>query len=165
MRRHPFTSVLLSWRLTLASVVHLSPAQGGHFGLPGNLIVDGTPTVESTTKVSGETNYICGYESTNDIPDDQNISTQFTSLSFSTPLSSNAHLPPMNLALNFTIVAQTSSICMCQTHLHSDHGRVIGDMSTPTFVTLVAVRRYVRGGHDGGDAGSMRAWLKESIKE
>ena len=60
-----------SSRLTLASVVHLSPAQGGHFGLPGNLIVDGTPTVESTTKVSGETNYICGYESTNDIPDDQ----------------------------------------------------------------------------------------------
>ena len=86
------------------------------------------------TEVSEENNYsICVYESTYNVPDNQTISTQFTSISLSNALSSNAHLPPMNLAVNFMIVARTSSICMFQTHLHSEHGRVTGDMSTETI--------------------------------
>ena len=57
---------------------------------------------------------------------------------------------------------------MRQTRLHFEHGGVIGDMSTYTISdfrnpgrgTQRVVPRYVRGGHGGGDAGLMRAWLK-----
>jgi len=159
----------LSCRLILILAVYLSPVQGGHSGWPGNLIVDGTPTVESITKALEETNYGgCVYESTNDVPDNQTISIQFTAPCSSTLSSTNLRLPPMNPTVNFTIVAHTSSICMRQTRLHFEHGEVIGDMSTYTISdfrnpgrgTQRVVPRYVRGGHGGGDAGLMRAWLK-----
>ena len=158
---------------TDASTVYLSPLQGSHTGWPGSLIVDGTPTVEKMVKALEETNYgLCVYESANDVPDNQTISMQFTSPEPSPVSSSNPRLPPINPTVNFTIVAHTSSICARQTRLHFEHGEVIGDMSTYTITDFRipgrgaqrVVPRYVRGGHGGGDAGLMRAWLR-AIRE
>jgi hypothetical protein len=149
--------------------VYLNLVQRGHTGWPCSPIVDGTPTVENVTKALEETNYgLCVYESANDVPDNQTISMQFTSPD---PSPASAHLPPTNPTVNFTIVAHTSSICMRQTSLHFEHGEVIGDMSTFTISDFRrpnqpqrVVPRYVPGGHGGGDAGLMRAWLK-AIRE
>jgi len=135
-----------------------------------SVIVDGTPTVETVMKALEETNYgLCVYESANDVPDNQTISMQFTSPDSTTHSSSNqAHLPPTNPTVNFTIIAHTSLIGIRQTRLHFEHGEVTGDMSTymisnfrkPGRGAEQVVPRYVRGGHGGGDAGVIRAWLK-----
>ena len=156
-------------RLILFVVVYLSPVQGGHSGWPSSLIVDGTPTVGKVLTALEETNYgLCVYESANDVPDNQTISMQFTAPERPLAPSSDAHLPPINPTINFTIVAHTSSICMRQTRLHFEHGEVVGDMATYTISDFRnpgrgaerIVPRFVRGGHGGGDAGLMRAWLK-----
>jgi len=165
--RHSFAPV--SPPQTDTSAVYLSLVQGGHTGWPVSVIVDGTPTVETITKALEETNYgLCVYESANDVPDNQTISMQFTSPDLTTPPSNDAHLPPTNPTVNFTITAHTSSICMRQTRLHFEHGEVIGDMSTYTISDFRnpgrgaerVVPRYVPGGHGGGDSGLIRAWLK-----
>ncbi|KAH8822340.1 hypothetical protein DL96DRAFT_1620779 [Flagelloscypha sp. PMI_526] len=117
-----------------AKKIYLLPVQGGNSGWPGNLIVDGEPTVENMTKALEETDYgRCVYESSND----------------------NSNLPPTNPTVNFTIVGHTSSICMRQTRLHFEHGEVIGDMTTyrlTDFRDMGRGTRHVvppspRGGH------------------
>jgi hypothetical protein len=151
------------------ALVYLSPVKGGYSGWPGNTIVDGEPTVENITKALEESNYgLCVYESANDVPDNQTISMQFTSPNPSSASSPNAHLPPVNPTVNFTIVAHTSLICKRQTHLHFEHGEVIGDMSTYTIFEFrnpgrgaqQVVPRDVPGSLGRGDLGLMRAWLK-----
>ena len=60
-------------------------------------------------KALEEMNYgVCVYESTNDVPDNQAISIQFTSPDLSAPSTSNTLLPPMNPTVNFTIVTHMS---------------------------------------------------------
>jgi hypothetical protein len=161
-------SPVLPLETDVSAPVYLSPIQGGYSGWPGSTIVDGKPTVENIAKALEESNYgLCVYESANDVPDNQTISMQFSSPNSSSASSPNAHLPPVNPTVNFTIVAHTSSICMRQTRLHFEHGEVIGDMSTYTISDFrnpsrieQVVPRHVPGGHGGADTGLIRAWLK-----
>ena len=160
---------LVSPSETDISSVYLSRVQSGYSHWPVSVIVDGIPTVESVTKALEETDYgRCVYESANDVPDNQTISIQFTSPDLATASTSNAHLPPINPTVSFTIAAHTSTIGLRQTRLHFEHGEVIGGQSTYTISDFRnpgrgperVVPRYVPGGHGGADTGLIRAWLK-----
>jgi len=168
--------------LTTENTVYLTPIQGGVIGWPGDVIVDGRPTVEKMIKALEETPYgICVYESANDVLDHQTVSIQYSSPVDDAPSSKpphttddgGDHLPPVNPTVSFTISAHTESISMRKTTLYFEHGEVIGDFSTYTVSdfrdTGAAVKRVIPpyqkgGGHAGGDWGLTDAWLK-AVKE
>ena len=131
-------------------------------GWPGNLIIDGRPTVEKMTRALEETPYgLCVYESANDVPDHQTVSIQYGAPSEGTT--------SINPTVSFTIAAHTDSICMRKTTLYFEHGEVIGDMSTYTVSDFrdagraakrIIPPRPMGGGHAGGDWALTDAWLR-----
>lgn len=151
-----------------AKRIYLSPVLSGMSGWPGNLIVDGRPSVEKMMTALQETPYgLCVYESNNDVPDHQTISIQLSAPIDEVP--GDPHLPPTNPTISFTIAAHTDSICMRKTTFHFEHGEVIGDMSTYTVSDFrepgKGARRVIPpspmgGGHGGGDWGLMDAWIR-----
>lgn len=162
-----------------AKKIYLAPVQGGSSGWPGNLIVDGRPTVEKMTQALQETSYgLCVYESANDVPDHQTVSIQYSAPFEETTaeLPEDAQrdsLPPVNPTISFTMAAHTDSICMRKTSLYFEHGEVIGDMSTYTVSDFRDAGRGARrvipphpmgGGHAGGDWALTDAWLRAIVE-
>ncbi|CAG8699318.1 2306_t:CDS:2, partial [Acaulospora colombiana] len=170
-----------------AKRIYLSPVKAGMSAWPGNLIVDGRPTVEKMTRALEETPFgLCVYESANDVPDHQTISIQFTAPPTNDAQSLRAESPERSLSrsrernvpvtgptISFTIAAHTESICVRKTTMYFEHGEVIGDMSTYTVSDFRDIGRGpkriipphgIGGGHGGGDWALTEAWLK-AIKQ
>lgn len=104
----------------------------------------------------------CVYESGNDVNDQQ--------VSLSPRMS--AHQQVVNIQYDdgttagFTMVAFTRSVCERQTRIHGSWGEIIGNMESFTvndFRTGTSTHHHPDsegGGHGGGDAGLMRAFVK-----
>lgn len=92
----------------------------------------------------------CVYESGNDVNDQQVVNIQFED----------------GATAGFTMVAFTKAICERQTRIHGSWGEIIGDMDSFTVNDFRMGTSTVHhpdnegGGHGGGDAGLMRAFIK-----
>ncbi|KAH9850726.1 streptomycin biosynthesis protein StrI [Lenzites betulinus] len=134
-----------------AKKIYLEPVMQGQTGWPAAVLVDGLPDIENIGAALASGPYgRCVYECDNDVCDNQVVNVAFAS----------------GATASFTMVAQTSLICERQTRLHFAYGEIVGDMSAFTLTDFRTRKSTVHrpqsegGGHGGGDAGLISAFVE-----
>ncbi|KDQ64723.1 hypothetical protein JAAARDRAFT_28367 [Jaapia argillacea MUCL 33604] len=134
-----------------AKKLYLDAVMRGNTHWPVSTIVDGIPDIENVTEALKKGPYgKCVYESDNDVCDNQIVNIEFSN----------------GTTASFTMVAYTSLICERQTRLHFTHGEIVGNSNTFTVTDFRTGRSAIHrpkhegGGHGGGDAGLMRAFVE-----